>query len=252
MPAMARPLTTEQLDALPTDGDGFRLRGTAMTRIETFTDAAFAFAVTMLVISNQEVPRSYEALIALLWQTPIFVLSFGLLFIFWYGHHNWSRRFGLEDRASIWLSALLVVVTLAYVYPLKFVVTTFCGWVLDQFPGQDYPMHLAAVRGGQLSDVFAIYGAGFTALSLVLAGLNGYALARRTELALNEREVVITRSVINGWLMYAGVGLLSMGVAIFVPQYFPGISGWVYMLLAFTMPVHYARLNRRLKALESA
>lgn len=29
--------------------DGFRQRGEAMTRLETFTDAAFAFAVTMLV-----------------------------------------------------------------------------------------------------------------------------------------------------------------------------------------------------------
>ncbi|CAN5847200.1 hypothetical protein BH23GEM9_BH23GEM9_04520 [soil metagenome] len=33
------------------DGHGFRLRGLEMTRIETFTDAAFAFALTLLVIS---------------------------------------------------------------------------------------------------------------------------------------------------------------------------------------------------------
>jgi hypothetical protein len=35
------------LDALPRLG-GFRLRGIAMTRLETFVDAAFAFAITML------------------------------------------------------------------------------------------------------------------------------------------------------------------------------------------------------------
>ena len=35
------------LDALPRLG-GFRLRGMEMTRLETFIDAAFAFAITML------------------------------------------------------------------------------------------------------------------------------------------------------------------------------------------------------------
>jgi len=41
-----------ELDALPRLG-GFRLRGIAMTRLETFIDAAFAFAITMLVIATQ-------------------------------------------------------------------------------------------------------------------------------------------------------------------------------------------------------
>ena len=33
-------------------GDGFRLRGTSVSRLETFVDAAFAFGVTMLVASK--------------------------------------------------------------------------------------------------------------------------------------------------------------------------------------------------------
>jgi len=43
------------LDALPRLG-GFRLRGIAMTRLETFIDAAFAFAMTMLVIAASKFP----------------------------------------------------------------------------------------------------------------------------------------------------------------------------------------------------
>lgn len=39
------------LDALPRL-NGFRLRGLAMTRLEAFVDAAFAFAVRMLVIAG--------------------------------------------------------------------------------------------------------------------------------------------------------------------------------------------------------
>lgn len=247
---MPRVPTQAELDALPTDADGFRLRGTQMTRIETFTDAAFAFAVTMLVISNQEVPRSYDALVDLLIQTPIFVLSFGLLFLFWLGHHNWSRRFGLEDRASVWLSALLVVVALAYVYPLKFVVSTFYGW-LHTITGYEYPKHLAAVQGSQLNEVFAIYGVGFVALALIIAALNRYALSRCEQLALDRREILITRGVIGAWLIYAQVGLLSIVVALFVKAPFPGLPGWVYMILAFAMPRHYRKLDKKLAALEA-
>ena len=42
-------LKQEFIDSCPVEG-GFRMRGLEMTRIEVFVDAAFAFAVTMLVI----------------------------------------------------------------------------------------------------------------------------------------------------------------------------------------------------------
>ena len=51
------------LNALPRLG-GFRLRGVAMTRLETFVDAAFAFAITMLVIATQQIPDDIETLLA--------------------------------------------------------------------------------------------------------------------------------------------------------------------------------------------
>ncbi len=37
--------------------DGFLDRGSQVTRLEAFVDAAFAFAVTMLVISIDQIPR---------------------------------------------------------------------------------------------------------------------------------------------------------------------------------------------------
>lgn len=41
--------------------DGFRLRGENMTHIEVFIDAAFTFAVTMLVISFDGIPPDVPA-----------------------------------------------------------------------------------------------------------------------------------------------------------------------------------------------
>ena len=49
----------QDLDALPRLG-GFRVRGIAMTRLKTFIDAAFAFAITMLVIATQQNPQRYR------------------------------------------------------------------------------------------------------------------------------------------------------------------------------------------------
>ena len=56
---IASAMSTE-LDALPRL-TGFRLRGMEMTRLETFIDAAFAFAISMLVIAPQQIPDNIGA-----------------------------------------------------------------------------------------------------------------------------------------------------------------------------------------------
>src|SRR5262245_44889736 len=70
------------LAGLPRLG-GFRLRRIAMTRLETFIDAAFAFAITMLVIASQQIPDDIETLLAAfknvpaLWRASLCWESFG-------------------------------------------------------------------------------------------------------------------------------------------------------------------------------
>ena len=107
-----------ELDALPQLG-GFRLRGIEMTRLETFIDAAFAFAITMLVIAAQQIPDDIETLLAAFKNVPAFVASVIVLGIFWRGHWLWSRRYGLEDGISIFISWAMIVTILIYMYPLK-------------------------------------------------------------------------------------------------------------------------------------
>ena len=93
----------KDLDALPRLG-GFRLRGMEITRLETFIDAVFAFAITMLVIAAQQIPDDIETLLAAFKNVPVFVASIIVLGIFWRGHWLWSRRYGLEDGISIFIS----------------------------------------------------------------------------------------------------------------------------------------------------
>lgn len=76
-------LTPQDLVTLPIDR-GFRLRGLEMTRIEVFVDAAFAFAVTLLVISFDSIPSIFEEMVLALKGTPAFVVSAAQLIWIWY------------------------------------------------------------------------------------------------------------------------------------------------------------------------
>ncbi|HEV3409568.1 MAG TPA: TMEM175 family protein, partial [Chthoniobacterales bacterium] len=220
----------EITSALPADLDtlprlrGFRLRGLAMTRLEGFVDATFAFAVTMLIIAGQQVPDDVSALLAAFKHVPSFAASIVVLAIFWRGHWTWSRRFGLEDNVSICISWALIFTMLIYVYPLKVIFGGMFAVLSDAAIGQSI-----IVRSiGEARAIFALYAAGFTALSVQIVLLNLRAWSLRDPLRLNEREKLLTRGAIEGWSIPVFVGLVSLGLALVVPRPQIGWSGWVY------------------------
>ena len=135
------PRHEEISSALPADLDalprlhGFRLRGMEMTRLETFIDAAFAFAISMLVIAAQQIPDNIVALLAAFKNVPTFVCSIAVLGIFWRGHWLWSRRYGLEDSASILISWAMIVTILIFIYPLKAIFGAM-WYLLEQWSGR--------------------------------------------------------------------------------------------------------------------
>lgn len=90
-----------------------------MTRIEAFSDAVFAFAITLLIVSL-EVPKSFHELMECMKFFLPFTACFVILFTIWYGQNLFFRRFGLHDRATVILNAALMLVVLFFVYPLKF------------------------------------------------------------------------------------------------------------------------------------
>ncbi|PYL20095.1 MAG: hypothetical protein DMF44_15305 [Verrucomicrobia bacterium] len=155
------------LDALPQLG-GFRLRGIAMTRLETFIDAAFAFAITMLVIATQQIPDDIETLLAAFKNVPAFVASIIVLGIFWRGHWLWSRRYGLEDGVSIFISWAMIVTMLIYIYPLKAIFSSM--WFLVS--GGRVGHVLGAHSEPQVRALFAVFALGFTAIALEMVFLN--------------------------------------------------------------------------------
>src|ERR1700722_20145441 len=78
--------------------DGFRLRGTEMSRIDGFSDVVFGFALTLIVVSL-EVPRTYAELHELVLSFLPFFICFVFLFMVWWAHYRFFRRYGLHQRS---------------------------------------------------------------------------------------------------------------------------------------------------------
>ena len=234
--------------ALPADLDslprlkGFRLRGLEMTRLESFVDAAFAFAVTMLVIAGQQVPDDVVALLKAFKNVPAFAASIAVLAVFWRGHWLWSRRYGLEDTISIWISWALIFTMLVYVYPLKLVF----GGMFYALSGGSVGLRLTVETMAQGRALFAVYAAGFSALSLEILLLNLRAWRLRAPLRLNEREQSVTRGELAGWSVPLGVGLASLLLALTMPARLLGWSGWIYFSLPILLRLQAWRRRRRL------
>jgi len=219
--------------------NGFRLRGIDMTRIEAFTDAAFAFALTLLVVAGDDVPTNHGELVDAMRGVPAFLLSFVLFLMFWGGHWRWSRRFGLEDFPSIALSFLLVFVVLCYVYPLRYMF----GLFMNYFSGGALSPDATLDNAAQLHGIFAIYGVGFTAMCGAVLLLNLHAWRRRDALQLDVRERHDTVTELQSWAILASTGVASTLLTLL--PYSPFMPmGWVYMLLAIAMPIHSLRRDR--------
>lgn len=230
------------------DSAGFRLRGLNMTRIETFTDAAFAFALTLLVIS-MDAPADMATLDAALRHIPSFLLSACLLMMFWSGHHNWSRRFGLDDAMTIVLSCCLVFTVLVFVYPLRFMFSSMMAWIAGM-SGLPIGPDRGTLGIRALEDVnrmFVIYGLGFIAMSSTIALLNVHAWRRRAALGLDALEQSATRAEIGAWCILVGAGVVSTIIAVAFPHALP-TAGWAYALLAIVMPAYGRRTRRRYDA----
>src|SRR4026207_195065 len=77
----------------------FRWRGNEISRLEGFTDAVFAFAVTLLIVAL-EVPHTFDGLLDVLRGFPAFVICFAILMVFWNAHYKFFRRYGLQNMFS--------------------------------------------------------------------------------------------------------------------------------------------------------
>lgn len=229
---------------------GFRWRGGEIARIEGLSDAVFAFAVTLLVISL-EVPKTFTELAASLRGFIPFAICFALLMQVWYEQYTFFRRYNLQDTGTIVLNAILLFVVLFYVYPLKFLFT----YLVNVWTHAGTTVHLpgggveSVIEPGQLPRLMAIFSGGYLAVACVFVLLFTRALRRRVELELNPVEVFETRASIGGAMMNAVVAAVSLAIA-FAGN--GGLAGVIYpILIAPGFTIYYSLMGRRKRKLEA-
>lgn len=235
------------------DPKKFRWRSHEISRIEGLSDAVFAFAVTLLVVSL-EVPKTFDELMEVIHGFGAFAICFALLVVVWFNQYKFFRRYGLQDSFTVLLNAALLFVVLFYVYPLKFVFT----FLVSMFTG-----HRAEVRlpGGmigtmvesndQVATLMIIFGIGYIAVFGVFVLLYWHAYRRRAQLELNELEVFDTRTDIRESLLNVGIAAVSITIAVFGRGRYAGVSGMTYMLTPVVMTLHGVLNGKRRRKLEA-
>jgi len=187
------------------------------SRLDNFTDAAFAFAVSLLVIGGAGAPQSFDALVRALGDIPAFAFGFAVVAMFWAGHVRWRRLRGDGDVLSTLLTLLLIFLTLIYIQPLRGMASAVGTWFTGQGGG----------FGGSIAGLFAVYGTGFVAMALTMVALFSDVL-RKPGLDAEERLIARGERII--WLILAVTGIASILVSL--TRY----GMWAAMLYA-TLPI---------------
>ncbi len=222
----------------------FRWRGTHVSRLEGFTDAVFAFTVTLLVVAL-EVPHTYEGLLNVVRGFPAFVICFALLMTFWNGHFRYQRRYGMEDVFTRIVTMAILVLVLFSVYPLKYLFTMITVYNLG-LALPDAP----TIQGDQGKVLFVLYGTGFAGIYSLYAALYWHALRKRDQLGLNAIEMVMTRECLFEYLIHVGVCMLSMVLAVTTTD--STLPGWIYLLIAPLQALNGWWFGRQVRAAVAA
>lgn len=221
--------------------DGFRLRGTAMSRIDGFSDVVFGFALTLLVVSL-EVPRTYNEFHAAILGFLPFAVCFFFLLLIWRAHFRFFRRYGLHDAGTVWLNGALLFAVLFYVYPLKFLFYVANGSHIgsDVFTNPYQPR-----------EMMIVYGLGFAAIYYCLSALYLNAWRQRVQLSLSPVETTITFTTVVDMFGIGTIGILCALIARLLPPEQAGDAGWFFFLIAIWSTAHgfvSGRFIRRARA----
>ena len=209
--------------------ESFQWRGEQVSRLEGFSDAVFAFAVTLLVVSLS-VPNTFTELLQLVKGFAAFGISFTLLIIIWYTHYMFFRRYGLNDKFTIIVNSILLFVVLFYIYPLKFLFTL----VVYQILGKTTLM----IEASQSPSLMIIYSIGYLAIFLIFVVLYIHAYRQREHLELDRYEIFYTKYQIQVFMSHVLVSLISIIISIIGGQNLIAYSGLVYFLLGPILSIH--------------
>lgn len=182
-------------------------RGTTFWRLDTFSDAIFAVAMTLLVFSfpittlpSNLGQTELEKLILDEWPyLETFIISFVVTSLFWVSHHSIFNHIKRYDRVLVWLNFAFLLFIVFIPFPTAVLVKYGSYWFAVAF----YAATIAA--------------AGFALFVLWLWASHGY---RLIDTSMDSRDVRLSTFKI---FTTPCVFMLSIGVAYYSPhlaQYF--------------------------------
>lgn len=228
---------------LATKNPSFRLRGKEVMRVEAFSDAVFAFAVTLLIVSL-EVPKSFEELLVTMRGFFAFGISFLILMIIWYEQNVFFRQYGMHDTTTIALNCTLIFLVLFYVYPLKFLFTLLFS---DQIYGIGKSPFI--MEKGDIGKLMTIYGIGFIFIYLLFFFMYLHAYKKRKLLDLNALELYDTKTRLYKNMVMIAIGLVSIFLSLVLADDSAGLSGLSYFLIGPAMSIFYSYRGKKKRLL---
>lgn len=181
-------------------------------RVEGFSDAVFAFAATLMVVSL-DVNESFVLMDSKISSFVIFGVSFFVLVLLWKVHYNFFRRTDYVDNWIIAYNAILLFVILYFVFPLKSLINSWMG--------------KEPISEEGLAFLFQLYGGGFLCIFLCFC-LMYRRVAKNTKDTENQK---IYRFYTQHHGIYVLVAFISIGLAMANVGIQIGAPGFSYGLL---------------------
>lgn len=191
-------------------------------RIEAFSDAVFAFAATLLMISLSG--ENEMSALTINWINFIsFFVSFFVLVLMWKSHYNFFRRTEYVDNWIITFNSVLLFSVLYFVFPLKSMLNSM--------------FRQKMITMNDMSYLFELYGVGILVIFLCLSLMYYRAYQKDTE-AIGRNQILFYAKHFSVFVIVALCSILlsfgEIGVRF-------GAPGFLYALLG---PLCY--LNSRL------
>ena len=217
------------------------IRTTESKRLDAFVDAAFAFAVTLLLIAGAEPIISISGLQTALLNIPTSAACFALVAIFWSAHRNYGRLAPTRDALSTLLSLAVVFSVLVYVFPLRMLVSSgFHYMSRGLLPGS------ALINSFEdLKLLYVVYGIGFAFLSLLFVLLFRHTAKKGDQLGATPEGQADAADSAVVWIFCLISGLVSAVVAVVGPlTRAPFLPGFCYWIIPLAIWLRYALIRR--------
>ncbi|XBQ15559.1 MAG: TMEM175 family protein [Oceanicaulis sp.] len=205
----------------------FSWRSPDVSRVENLSDIVFALVLTLT--AAQGVPDSFADLSGL-WRDAIAVTAcFALILTIWHTHHVFFRRYGLQDGWTVLLNAVLLLLVLIFVYPLRFM----ADFVITFFTGgfETESEIVAMLQIDQVPTLYLVFGLFYIGVQIVFALLYAHALNRADEIGLDPTERAWTRYEVEVAIGIMAITVVVVACGYLLPEPFGPMAGFLFALI---------------------